>query len=88
MSKRTYFISNFQSHLLMHLEERAREGKVKAISPHLSGLVFVNSLRFIHDRSAQLVRRPRRLEAKMISLRTMSCNISCLLVGVGTCANF
>ncbi len=49
---------------------------------------FIDLLHFIHDRSAQLVRRQRRLEAKMISLRATICAISSLLVGVGTCANF
>jgi hypothetical protein len=49
---------------------------------------FVNSLCFIQDRSAQLVRRQRRLKAKVISLSAMTCTISCLLVGVGTCVNF
>ncbi len=36
----------------------------------------------------QLVHRQRCLEAKMISLRAMTCAIFCLLVGVGMCANF
>jgi hypothetical protein len=49
---------------------------------------FVDLLHFIHNRSAQLLRRQRRLEAKMISLRAMTCAVSCLLVRVGTCANF
>jgi hypothetical protein len=49
---------------------------------------FVDSLHFIHDRSVQLVRRQRRLEAKVIGLSAMTCAISCLLVGVGRCVNF
>jgi hypothetical protein len=47
---------------------------------------FVDSLRFIHDHSAQLVRRQRPIEAKVISLSAIA--TSCLLVGVGKCANF
>jgi hypothetical protein len=48
----------------------------------------VDLLCLIHDWSANLVCRQRRLEAKMISLRDMTCVISCLLVGVGTRENF
>ncbi len=49
---------------------------------------FLDLLHLIHDWSANLVHRQRRLEVKMISLRAMACTISCLLVRVGMCANF
>jgi hypothetical protein len=49
---------------------------------------FVNLLHLICKWSANLVHSQRSLEAKMTSLRAMTCAISCLLVEVGHLASF